>query len=250
MVKRDAPAMLRAELMRPRYVPERIAMSGVTDCYQPAERRFGLTRQCLEVLAEFRNPVSVITKNHLITRDADVLSAMAAWGGAVAILSITTLDAGLTRIMEPRASVPARRLDAVRALTDAGVPVGVIVAPIIPGLNDHEVPAILEAAAEAGAVFATYVPLRLPGAVAPIFEQWLRTHLPDRADKVLNRQRDLRGGKLNDANFGSRLRGEGIWAEQWRALFASAKRRAGIDGMFPALSTANFRRPGEQLSLW
>lgn len=250
MVKLRAPELLRAELMKPRYVPDRLAMSGVTDCYQPAERRFELTRRCLQVLAEFRHPVSVITKNGLIMRDVDVLAEMAAWGGAAAMLSITTLDAQLTRVMEPRAAAPQRRLDAIRKLTASGVPCGVIVAPIIPGLNDHEVPAILSAAADAGAVFATYVPLRLPWAVAPIFEAWLRTHRPDRADKVLNRVRELRGGKLYDATFGSRMRGEGVWADQMSTIFAMAKRRAGIEGAFPPLSTAHFRRPGQQLSLW
>jgi DNA repair photolyase len=250
MVKPDAAMLLRRELSRESWRPTTLQVSGVTDCYQPGERHFRLTRQCLEVLAEFRNPASLITKNHLITRDLDLLGAMANWHGVAAIVSITTLDANLARVMEPRTSTPARRLEAVRKLADAGVPVGVMVAPIIPGLNDHEPPQILAEAAKAGATFCGYVVLRLPWEVAPIFEDWLGQHLPDRADKVLNRVRELRGGKLNSVSFGDRMRGRGVWAEQIRAVFAMAKRRAGIAGTFPALSTAQFRRPGGQMNLF
>ena len=250
MVKLDAPELLRQELTSKRYTPQRLALSGVTDCYQPGERKFRITRRCLEVLAEFKNPVSVITKNHLVTRDIDVLKKLAAFGGAAAMISITTLDPHLTRLMEPQTSTPSRRLDAVRALVDAGIPTGVMVAPIIPGLTDHEAPQILAAAAQAGATFTGYVPLRLPLAVSPLFQDWIQQHFPDRAAKVLNRIRELRGGKLNDPNFKTRMRGQGIWAEQMKSMFVLAKRQAGITGSFPELSIDHFKRPGTQMDLW
>jgi DNA repair photolyase len=228
-----------------------IAISGVTDCYQPVERRLKLTRACLEVLAEFRNPVAIVTKNHLVTRDVDVLSELAKYQAAAVFVSVTTLDPELRKVMEPRTSPPAARLSAIRTLTEAGIPAGVLVAPVIPGLTDHEMPAILTEAVEAGAKFAGYVTLRLPHAVAPLFEQWLGQHFPGRKEKVLQRIRGLRQGKLNDPNFGSRMRGEGIFAEQIEALFEVASRRAGIADKRPNLSSAAFRRCGaEQLSLF
>ncbi|HEX4054168.1 MAG TPA: PA0069 family radical SAM protein [Tepidisphaeraceae bacterium] len=251
MVKPDAAKLLRAELTSPKWQPKVLQLSGVTDCYQPIERKLTLTRQCLEVLAEFRNPVSVLTKNHLVTRDIDILATLAARQAAVVLLSITTLDHDLAMKMEPRASSPARRLAAVRAMADAGIPVGVMAAPMIPGLNDQEMPAILAAAAEAGAKFAGYTSLRLPFAVKDLFADWLTRHFPDRKEKVLNRIRDMRGGKLNDPEFGSRMRGGGIWAGQLKSMFALAKRKAGMTGHFPSLSTAAFRRPAPpQLELW
>jgi DNA repair photolyase len=244
MVKEDAPQLLRAELASPRWRPQAVSLCGVTDAYQPVERRLQLTRRCLEVFAEFRNPVGVVTKNHLVTRDRDLLGELARFQAAAVFLSITTLDGELARVLEPRATQPAGRLDALRELTGAGIPTGVFVAPVIPGLNDHEIPAILQAAADAGAGFAGYVLLRLPHAVAPLFEQWLQMHFPDRKDKVLGRLRQLRGGRLNDARFGSRMRGEGPLAEAVRSLFHLARRRAGMRRGGPALSTAAFRRPG------
>jgi DNA repair photolyase len=251
MVKQDAPELLRRELSSPRYSPVTLSMSGVTDCYQPAEKKFRITRRCLEVLAESRNPVGIITKNHLVTRDVDVISALASQDLAIVILSITTLDAELCRRMEPRTSVPRRRLDAIRTLTAAGIPTGVMLAPVIPGLTDHEMPSILNAAAEAGAAFAGYVPLRLPYAVAELFEDWLVSQFPDRKDKILNRIRSLRGGKLNDPNFGSRMRGEGPWADQLKSLFELARRSAGLDRPSPALTSEHFRRPAaDQMTLW
>ena len=219
-------------------------MSGVTDCYQPAERHFKLTRQCLEVLAEFRQPVGIITKNFLVTRDCDVLGEMARHQCAVVNVSVTTLDAGLAGKLEPRAARPEHRLRAIRMLTDAGVPVGVLVAPVIPGLTEHEIPAILDAVAAAGAKRASYVMLRLPYAVKDVFLQWLETHEPGKKDRVLARLRDLRGGKLYDAEFGTRMRGEGLFAEQIKLLFAVAARRAGLNREELALSAAHFRRPG------
>jgi DNA repair photolyase len=221
-------------------------MSGVTDCYQPVERKLRLTRRCLEVLAEFRNPVAIVTKNHLVTRDIDILGEMAAWNGAAVNLSITSLDEKLQRVMEPRTSTPKRRLEAVEALAKAGVPVRVLAAPMIPGLNDHELPRIIRAAADAGARGATYIPLRLPWAVKELFDRWLATHFPDRREKVLHRIREIRGGKLNDASFGSRMRGEGEYADQLRALYRAAVRKAGLEGEHPALSTAQFRRPHDR----
>ena len=219
MVKEDGPELLRKELSSPRWKPQTIVMSGVTDCYQPIERRLKITRRCLEVLAEFRNPVAIITKNHLVTRDIDFLSELARHNAALVNVSITTIDPTLTPKLEPRASLPSHRLAAVRELSAAGIPVNVLVAPVIPAITDHEMPRIIEAAAEAGAVSAGFVPVRLPWAVAPLFENWVKRHFPDRQEKVLNRIREMRGGKLNDPNFGSRMRGEGIFAEQIRQMF-------------------------------
>jgi DNA repair photolyase len=251
LVKTAVPELLRAQMMDQRWTPRTLSISGVTDCYQPAERNFEVTRGCLKVLAEFRNPVGVITKNHLVTRDADLLGELASRGAAVAILSITTLDPELARRMEPRTSTPRRRLEAIRTLTAAGVPTGVMIAPVVPGLTDHEMPAILTAAVDAGARWAGYVPLRLPYAVAGLFETWLANHFPDRKDKVLNRIRSLRGGKLNDANFGSRMRGEGAWAAQLKSMFELAKRKSKLAADFPELSVAHFRRPRpQQMTLW
>ena len=251
-VKREAPTLLRAALSKRNYVPQFIAMSGVTDCYQPIERRLGLTRGCLEVLAEFGNPVGVITKNHLVTRDVALLARMAKDGIAGVTITLTTLDAKLSATMEPRASAPRRRLDAIRALSEAGVPVGVSVSPVVPGLTDHEVPAILAAARGAGARSAFYVPLRLPGAVRPLFLAWLDAHEPGRRDKVLNRLREMKGGELNDARFGSRFRATGVFGDQLGAMFDLHYRRLGY-GPMPRLSLERFRVPAPtagQLSLF
>jgi DNA repair photolyase len=251
MVKEDAPELLRRELSSPKWQPEVIFMSGVTDCYQPVERKLKLTRRCLEVLAEFRNPVAIVTKNFLVTRDLDLLSELARHHAAAVSISVTTLDPGLRKIMEPRTSPPAARLAAIRRLSDAGIPAGVMVAPVIPGLTDHEIPAILAAAAGAGAVSAHFTVVRLPHGVAPLFEKWLATHFPDRKEKVLNRLRALRGGRLYDAQWGKRMRGEGIFAGQLATLFDVARRKAGIKNDPDPLSTAAFRRPASaQLPLF
>src|SRR6185503_15780128 len=207
-VKERAPELLREELMSPKWDVKVVSLSGVTDCYQPIERKMQLTRRCLQVLSEFGNPCGVITKNHLITRDIDVLRELAERNLVVAILSITTLDTEVQRVMEPRTSAPARRLAAVEALAKAGIRAGVMVAPVVPGMTDHEMPAILKAAADAGAVFAGYVPLRLPFALAGMFEDWLEKHFPQRKSKVLNRIRQIRSGKLNDGDFHTRMTGE------------------------------------------
>lgn len=245
LVKEEAPALLRKQLSSLRWEPKVLSMSGVTDCYQPVEKKLRVTRGCLEVLAEFRNPVAVVTKNHLVTRDIDLLSDLARHAAAVVAVSLTTLDDDLRRVMEPRTSRPARRLAAMEKLAEAGIPVGVMTAPVIPGLTDHELPNLLSAAADAGATFAAYVPVRLPHAVAPLFEDWLSRHFPDRKAKVLNRIRSMRGGRLNDPEFGSRMRGEGVFAEHIARLFDVSCRRAGIGrGRFPKLSTAAFRKDG------
>src|SRR5205085_9262982 len=194
MVKTDAPELLREELNAPKWQPQTIAISGVTDPYQPIERKLEITRRCLEVLAEFRNPAGVITKNHLVTRDVDHFRELAKYEAASVFVSITTLDAKLANIMEPRASTPELRLAAIEALAAAGIPAGVMVAPVVPAITDHEMPKILAAARRAGAPRAGDVVLRLPHAVAPLFEQWLVENFPDRKDKVLNRVRDLRRG--------------------------------------------------------
>jgi DNA repair photolyase len=226
-------------------------MSGVTDCYQPVERKLKLTRGCLEVLAEFRNPAAIITKNFLVTRDVDVLAELAKHHAATVCLSITTLDADLRKVMEPRTSPAPARLAAIRKLAEAGIPVSVNVAPIIPGLNEHEIPAILKAAAEAGATGAGFTLLRLPHANKELFVKWLETHFPDRKEKVLNQLRTMRDGKLNNSEWGTRMKGEGIFAEQIKRIFDVARRKAGIKNNQPPLSTAAFRRPGgTQLNLF
>jgi DNA repair photolyase len=243
MVKEDAAALLRERLLSPRWEPRPIAMSGVTDPYQPVERKLGITRSCLGVLAEFRNPVMIVTKNHLVTRDVDLLGALAADGAAAVAVSVTTLRPELQRVMEPRTAVPSRRLDAIRTLAEAGIPVRVMVAPVIPGLTDEEIPAILEAAAAAGAATASYIMLRLPHGVQGLFGDWLEAHFPDRRDRVLNRVREVRDGALNDPRFGSRMRGRGAYAAHVRQLFETARRRAGLEAESIPLSTAAFRRP-------
>lgn len=251
MVKEDAPDLLRKELASPRWKPEHIGLSGVTDCYQPIERRLKLTRGCLEVLCEFRNPVSIITKNRLVTRDIDLLQELARLDAAVVLISLTTLDGDLARQMEPRTTQPRGRLAAIRELAQAGIPVGVMTAPIIPGLNDHEVPALLQAAGEAGARHSGYTILRLPYGVADLFAKWLEQHFPDRKEKVLGRIRDMRGGKLNESRFGKRMRGEGVMARAIREVFQLHRRKYGLDQGFPKLSVAAFRRPpGPQLQLF
>jgi DNA repair photolyase len=234
-----------------RWKPQVIAISGVTDAYQPIERRLKLTRRCLEVLVEFRNPVVIITKNELVTRDIDLLSTLAKIDAVLVFVSVTSLDGRLARELEPRASQPERRLAAIEALSSAAIPTGALVAPVIPGLTDHEMPAILKAVARAGAVHAGYVPLRLPYSVAPLFEEWLIRHRPLQKAKVINRVLSIRGGRMNDPNFGSRLHGEGAHAEQLADLFEVLCRKTGLNSSRPSLSSSAFRRPGpSQLALF
>jgi DNA repair photolyase len=250
MVKLRAPELLRQELSAKRWKAQPIAMSGATDCYQPAERKFRLTRGCLQVCAELRHPIFIITKNALVTRDLDVLSELARHQCIGVHVSVTTLDNELGGIMEPRASRPAARLRAIRELSEAGIPVGVMVAPVIPGLTDHEMPAILEAAAASGAKRAGYVLLRLPFAVKEVFSRWLDDHEPTKKARILDRMRTLSGGKLYSSEWGKRMTGDGIFAEQMSAMFDVAARRAGLNQEHFALSTEHFRKPGEQLTLF
>src|SRR5438132_3060032 len=207
LVKQNAPELLGRELLSPKWEPQVIAISGVTDAYQPVERRLQLTRRCLEVLVEFQNPIVIITKNELVTRDIDLLSRFARLDAALIFVSVTSLDGELARELEPRASQPARRLATIEELAKAGIPVGALIAPVIPGLTDHEMPAILSAVARAGAVAAGYVPLRLPYGVAPLFEEWLTLHRPLQQEKNLKRVRDILGCRLNDPIFGSQING-------------------------------------------
>ena len=252
MVKEDAPALLRQTLASRRWEPQVVALSGNTDCYQPVERRLEITRRCLEVFAEFRNPVSAITKSALVARDADLFAELARHGAAHVLFSVTTLDPELARRMEPRAARPERRLEAMAALAQAGVPVGVLIGPVIPGLNDAEIPRILEAAARAGAQSASWVLLRLPKPVDELFERWLEERYPERRARVLARIRETRGGRLSDSTFGRRQRGEGEYAEQIAALFTAVAKKHGLDRRLPPLSIEAFRRPArgdEQLTL-
>lgn len=251
MVKTKAPELLRNELAARKWKPQSLAMSGVTDCYQPVERKLKITRGCLEVLAECRNPVGIVTKNALVARDIDVLQELAKHHCTAVFISLTTLDTDLRRVMEPRTASPRDRLDTMQKLASAGIPVGVMTAPIIPGLNDHEIPQLLKAAAEAGARTAGYVVLRLPYQQKDLFDDWLTQHFPDRKEKVLNRIRAMRGGKLYDADFKNRMSGEGIFAEQIGQMFKVACHKYGFNRVHLHMTTEHFRRPpGNQLELF
>ena len=250
-VKENAPELLREELASKKWQPQILMMSGVTDCYQPIERRLKLTRRCLEVLVECRNPVGVITKSALVARDVDLFQELATYKAASVCLSITSLDPHLANMMEPRASSPAARLEAVRLLSAAGVQVSINIAPVIPSINDHEIPSILKAAADAGAVSAGFVLLRLPFGLKGVFDDWLTRHFPDRKEKVLHRLRETQNGKLYDSSWRVRQTGTGEYAEQLMELFRVGKVKAGLTGRSYELSTAAFRRPeGPQLSLF
>lgn len=242
-VKKDAPRLFRDWLARPKYVCDTVMFSGVTDCYQPVERRLELTRGCLLVAQEAAQPVALITKNVLMTRDIDVLSEMASRQLCRVALSINSLDQSLTRVLEPACSAPESRLRAVRELSDAGIPVHVMVAPVIPGLNDSEIPAVLQAVAEAGAKSASFIMVRLPLTVEPLFLDWLKRHRPAMADKIENRLRSIRGGALSQSEFGLRMRGTGPMAEQISALFKLHRRRCGLNEQLPPLRTDLFRPP-------
>jgi DNA repair photolyase len=251
--KPDSAALLEQELSRSRYKPKTIHIGGNTDPYQPVERRLEVTRGIIAVLARFRHPFSIITKSALICRDIDLLAPLGVAGLARAAVSVTTLDRGLARVMEPRAATPERRLDAVRRLADAGVPTTVMFAPVIPGLNDHELEAVLARAAAAGASGAGYVALRLPLEIKDLFEEWLAEKVPDRARRVMSLIRQMRGGKANDPRFGQRMRGEGPFADLLAQRFAAAKRRVGLDRTLPPLDVSQFSVPpraGDQIDLF
>jgi len=245
-VKENAPILLRKELSQKKWKPQTVAISGNTDCYQPAEKHFELTRKCLEVLLEFKNPVGIITKNNLITRDIDILKEFASLNAALAVISVTTLDQKLAGLMEPRTSRPYLRLKAIEELTEAGIPVMVLVAPVIPGLTDHEIPEIIKNTVNAGAVGAAYVMLRLPYAVSDLFTKWIETHYPNKKNKILNRIKSVRKGKLNSAEFGKRMTGEGIFARQVKDMFELSCKKNGINNSRIELSTNHFRNPDDK----
>lgn len=252
IAKKNIAEVLRKDLSRPSYRSQIVAMSGITDPYQPIERRFELSRRCLEVFCEFRNPVMVISKSALVERDRDLLMELNRHRAAMVAVSVTTLDSELARRLEPRASIPAQRLRLVRSLADAGVPVGILMAPILPGLNDEEIPAVLAAAKDAGAQFASYVLLRLPHRLDELFTSWLKVHYPERMERVLGLIRQTRGGALKDARFGSRMRGEGPYAEQISKLFKIYVKRSGLGSSRFKLDSSAFRVPNKnpQLSLF
>jgi DNA repair photolyase len=250
MVKHDAPELLEAEFRKKSWQPKTIFFSGNTDCYQPAERALGITRRCLEVFLKFRNPLVIITKNSLVRRDADLLKELSSMNLVSVIVTITTLKKDLQSKLEPRTSVPERRIETINYLSSHGVKVGVNVAPIIPGLTDEEIPAILKLASENGARFAGKVILRLPHSVKEIFTDWLRREYPERADKVLNRTREIHGGKLYDHTYGRRLTGEGIWADAISNVFDSSCRKYGLNEDRFHLNKELFRRDEDQISMF
>jgi DNA repair photolyase len=243
--KTNAPELLRRELAHHQYQPSPIALGINTDAYQPVERALRITRQCLEVLDECRHPVGIITKSALIARDLDLLKPMAERNLLAAAVTITTLDHHIARSLEPRAASPTRRLQTIEKLAQAGIPVLVSVAPVIPFITEQELEKVMQAAASAGATAAGYTVLRLPWEVNPLFQQWLQTHFPERAQRVMNRIRDMRGGKDYDANFATRMRGEGLWADMIRQRFAKALKRYGLNksGRFVQLDCSQFRKP-------
>jgi DNA repair photolyase len=250
--KPNAAVLLAAELSRPNYAPRTMALGTNTDPYQPIERKYEITRAVLKVLRDFRHPVGIVTKSHLVTRDIDILSEMAAMGLAKVAISITTLDRKLARQMEPRASTPERRFEAIKLLSEAGIPATVMTSPMIPALNDHEMEAILERARDAGATGASYIVLRLPLEIKDLFREWLEAHAPDRAKHVMTLIRDMRGGRDYDAEWGRRMKGTGPYAQLMARRFRVACQRLGLNKQSRELDVAQFRRPpqkGDQLAL-
>lgn len=243
VVKRDAAKLFRKFLSKKNWVREFITFSGVTDCYQPAERDFHLTRECLEIADEFGQPISIVTKNALVARDVDLLARMAKRNLSHVFLSINSLDPEIARNMEPRTSTPAARLRAVKILSQAGVPTGVMTSPIIPGLNDSEIPSVLDAAKQAGAIAATYILLRLPLTVLPVFEEWVQRVYPQKAEKILGRIRQTRDGKMNDSQFGRRFRGQGEIANQIGNLFRMFRDKHQLLERLPSFDYSHFRVP-------
>jgi DNA repair photolyase len=250
LVKRNAPALLEKELGKKNYQPAPIMLSGNTDCYQPAERKFMLTRKMLEVLWKYKHPVSIITKNSLILRDLDILVPMAKLQLVHVSISITTLQEDLRQKLEPRTVTGLQRIDTVRQLSAAGIPVNVMIAPIIPGLNDHEIPDIMNAIAEAGASSAAYTLVRLNGAIAELFETWLEQAYPDKKENVLNQIRESHGGQLNDSRFGTRMSGEGKMVESIQQLFKISREKELAGRNFPSLRTDLFEKPGQMKLLF
>lgn len=252
LVKKDAPFLLMRELRKKNWKPEMICLSGNTDCYQPVERKLQITRNLLQVFREFRNPVGIVTKNFLVTRDIDILADLAKLHLVMVNISITTLDPGLTSVMEPRTARPHKRFEAVELLAKAGIPVHISLSPVIPGLTDEEIPAILRESASHGAMGAGFTFLRLVGPTEPLFVDWVQRILPDRAPKILNRVREIHGGRLTDSRFGKRMRGEGEIAETIKKLFAVNCEKYGLNKGLFSFATEHFRRPpapGEQAEL-
>ncbi len=251
MVKYDAPELLRKTFQSPKWLPQVIALSGITDVYQPIERKLEITRGCLEVFAEFRAPVGIITKNYLVTRDIDYLKELAAYNCVKVHLSITTLDKSLGQKMEPRTSSPKRRLKAIEELAKAGIPVGVNVAPIIPGITDHEIADILKSSSDAGASTAGYIILRLPYKVKDLFSDWLQQYFPERKDKVLNRIRSMRDGKLSNSDYGERMKGKGEFYSQIERTFQIHSKKLEFNKNKQCLTTKYFKKIyGDQLMLF
>lgn len=242
-VKQDAPALFHEWLSREKYIPELVAFSGVTDCFQPIEKELQLTRQCLEVACETGQPIGVVTKNKLVTRDIDLLATMAGTNTISVAVSVTSLDQSLTRKMEPRTSSPAARLEAIRELSSAEIPVHLMAAPMIPGLNDDELPAILKAGADAGARTASYLMVRLPLTVKPVFVDWLHAAYPEKAQRVISRIRSTRDGEMNSSKWGERMKGTGVIADQLRQTFELFARKLGLNQKFTSLETKHFRPP-------
>lgn len=249
IVKRNAPQLLEKELLKPTWNAVPIMLSGNTDCYQPQEKKFEITRKMLKVLANYRHPVSIISKNSLVLRDLDLLQDLAADNLVHVYISITTLDEELRRAMEPRTASSIKRLKTVEALAKANVPVGIMNAPIIPGLNDHEIPEVLKAAADHGARNAGMTVVRLNGSIGDIFEDWLRKNFPDRFEKVWNQICSMHGGNVNDSNFGRRMRGEGNIADAIHQLFKASKKKYFADRAMPVYDLTKFRKGGS-LSLF
>lgn len=250
IVKPDAPKLLTALFEKKSWVPTAISLSGNTDCYQPAERKYKITRQMLEVFCKYRNPVGIITKNALVCRDIDLLKELAGNDLVQVYISITTMNESLRSTMEPRTVSAKQRIKTIEKLSQAGIPVGIMAAPIIPGLNDHEIPKILETAAHAGAMYAGYTMVRLNGAVGDIFSDWLEKNYPDKCQKVLNQIKISHGGKLSDSRMGTRMRGEGAYAEQVKQLFKIARAKYFVAHKDISLRTDLFRREGLQLKLF
>lgn len=249
--KPNAGELLKAELSRKNYTVAPLAMGTNTDPYQPIEKDMRITRQCLEILWECRHPTYITTKSDRILRDIDLLAAMAQHDLVSVMISVTSLEPAIARTLEPRAPHPLRRLDAIRRLSEAGVPVVASISPVIPAITDHEMEALIARVAEAGAREVSYIPVRLPHEVAPLFRAWLDAHYPDRAAKVMAIIRELRGGRDNDPDFGSRMRGQGVWADLIRARFLKARKRAGLGSEKLKLRTDLFQPPqGDQLSLF
>lgn len=245
--KPDAANLLRAELSKRGYSPRPIAMGTNTDPYQPIESDWKITRSILELLLECRHPVTITTKSNRVLRDIDLLSELAKHHLTSVGISVTSLDPGIARTLEPRAPTPPRRIAAIKSLSEAGIPVGMMIAPVVPAITDHEMEAIMEAGSKAGACFAAFIPVRLPHEVAPLFREWLDTNFPDRAAKVMNIIRDIRGGRDNDPNFGSRMRGQGVWAELFRIRFHRAAQKYGLNKSRISLDCGQFLPPeGDQ----